>query len=327
MDYGIYYKEEVFSDEEWHCNYQFDVFLSAYNSSERVKKIYDLVNSNKKYWLIFPEYCLENEEIEGLSNKIICNGKYEGEQILEVFNQLNEVNWSKVKLSIDITGFPRAQLAFIMKYLKHIGVTHLETYYGEPMRYTDKGDTKFSDGNLIEPPRQINGYEGIHSTNQSNDLLIVGAGYDNHLIEGVVSAKPNVTSKLLIGFPSLRPDMYQENIFRASLARHSITAHSFVNPIFSPANDPFITAQVLKDELEKINNKTPVSNLYLCPLATKTQTLGFVLFYLNELEGSNCSMIFPFFSTYEKETTIGLYKVWRYEIQLTDSAFSKTNHS
>ncbi len=259
-----------------------------------------------------------------MPNKIICQGEHEGEQILGVFEALKHFCWPRIRLSIDITGFPRAQLAFIVKYLKHIGVRHVEMYYGEPMRYSDKADTKFSDGNLIEPPRQINGFEGVHNRDQSNDLMIVGAGYDNHLIEGVVSAKPNVTSKLLIGFPSLRPDMYQENIFRASLAQNSITAHSFDNPIFSPANDPFITAQVLKDELEKINTIDPITNLYLCPLATKTQTLGFVLYYLNELENTHCSMIFPFFSAYEKETTIGLFKVWRYEIQLLDDEFRNT---
>jgi hypothetical protein len=321
MDYSIYYKEEVYSNENWTCGYQYDVFLSAFNASERVKKIHGLIGAQNKYWLMFPEYQFSEDDIKDLPNKIDCSGDYEGEQILKLFDELKDIDWKAIKLSIDITGFPRAQLAFLVKHLKYTKVSNVEMYYGEPMRYADKEETKFSDGNLIAPPRQINGFEGIHDRDQSNDLIVVGAGYDNHLIEGVVSAKPNATSKLLIGFPSLRPDMYQENIYRASLAQNSITAHAFDNPIFAPANDPFITAQVLRDELEKINSIKKISNLYLCPLATKTQTLGFILYYLNELEDTNCSMIFPFFSSYEKETTIGLYKVWRYEIQLADEAF------
>jgi hypothetical protein len=318
MDYTIYYKDEVYSNQKWSCEYTFDIFLSAYNDSERVRKISEFVNAKSKYWLIFPEYQFEQKDLTDLDNIIECNGDFEGEQILNIFDTIDADSIQNKTVAIDITGFPRAQLAFLIKYLKHKKVSHIETYYGEPMQYKDKEDTKFSDGSSIEPPRQINGFEGNHERDQSNDLMIIGAGYDNHLISCVANAKPNVTSMLLIGFPSLRPDMYQENIYRASLAQNSITANAFTNPIFAPANDPFITAQVLKNTIEKSDFNQKISNLYLCPLATKTQTLGFILYYLNEMEGKNCSMIFPFFSSYEKETSIGLFKVWRYEIQLND---------
>lgn len=318
MDYSIYYKEEVFANDHWNCELEFDFFFSAYNASERVKKISDFVQAENKYWLIFPEYNFKEEELNFLENAIECHGSSEGEQIINLFKTISLDDLVGKKIALDLTGFPRAQLAFFIKYLKLNGIEHIEVYYGEPMQYIKKEDTQFSDGNLIEPPRQINGYEGVHERDQSNDVLIVGAGYDNHLISGVVNAKPNAKSFLLIGFPSLRPDMYQENIYRASLAQDSLTPHAFNNPIFAPANDPFITAQVLSETIEQLDFKNSITNYYLCPLATKTQTLGFILFYLAEMTGTNCSMIFPFFNSYEKETTVGLYKVWRYEIRLSE---------
>ncbi len=318
MDYSIYFKEEVFANDSWTCSLDFDYFFSAYNASERVQKIHELVKSDKKYWLIFPEYQLDDNEVNNLPDTIECSGSSEGEQILSLFDCVDISKLQDKSIGVDITGFPRAQLAFFIKYLKLQNISNIEVYYGEPMQYKDKENTKFSDDSLIESPRQVNGFEGTHERDQSNDLMIIGAGYDHHLISGVVNEKQNVKSKLLIGFPSLRPDMYQENIYRASLAQDSVTAHAFNNPIFAPANDPFITAQILSDTINKLTSQNEITNLYLCPLSTKCQTLGFILYYLAEMDNKNCSMIFPFISSYEKETSVGLYKVWRYEIQLED---------
>ena len=59
-----------------------------------------------------------------------------------------------------------------------------------------------------------------------------------------------------------------------------------------------------------------ISNLYLAPLATKPQALGFALFYIKELEGMPASIILPINKSYARETGSGVGNVWRYKIQL-----------
>jgi hypothetical protein len=85
---------------------------------------------------------------------------------------------------------------------------------------------------------------------------------------------------------------------------------------FVPANDPFETAtimqQIIRSEKEKSGTKL---NIYLCPLATKAQTLAFFVFYECELRGETASILFPFTSTHNPYTSEGLSRVWRYKIE------------
>ena len=119
----------------------------------------------------------------------------------------------------------------------------------------------------------------MHSPNLSNDLLIIGAGYENHLISQVAKFKDQSQKVLLFGFPSLRADMYQENVLKAHLSEENTGSKAFEDSrrYFAPANDPFVTASVLSEIVERYNTRTEITNLYLCPLATKAQTLGFAL--------------------------------------------------
>ena len=59
-----------------------------------------------------------------------------------------------------------------------------------------------------------------------------------------------------------------------------------------------------------------MSNLYLSPLATKPQALGFALYYLCELAGSAASIIFPFAESYSPETSIGWGRTSLYRLEL-----------
>ncbi len=58
-------------------------------------------------------------------------------------------------------------------------------------------------------------------TDISNDMLIVGSGYEDHLIKHVAEDKAKARKLQLIGFPSLRADMYQENVIRVQRAEES----------------------------------------------------------------------------------------------------------
>ncbi len=290
-----------------------DIFISAFNTSDRVKTVFDLVKSKNKYWIIFPEYDISTDELPD-NTYFQCPEKSEDMQLVSFFENL-ELDIAGTSIAVDITGFPRPQLAFLIKFMKYKEVATVEFLYSEPMQYKKKEITEFSIGSLREV-RQIKGYEGNHNPYTHNDHLIIGSGFDSKQIKSVCNSKEHATIHQLIGFPSLRPDMYQQNILKTAQASENLGERAIREPIFAPANDPFITATVLSSfckENDLLNND---SNLYFSPLSTKTQTLGFILFFLFELENTACSLIFPFFSNYEKETSIGLHRINYYRVNL-----------
>lgn len=179
-------------------------------------------------------------------------------------------------MCIDTTGFVRPQLLFLLKYLYNSSISKVDFLYSEPAHYTKKEETVFALGGIKEV-RQVHGYEGVHALDVSNNLLVIGAGYDSMLIRSVAESKGNARKMQILGLPSLRADMYQENVLRANKAEESL---GNCETIFAPANDPFITADVLKEAVLRSHSLKPITNLYLCPLATKAQVLGFGLFYL-----------------------------------------------
>jgi len=138
--------------------------------------------------------------------------------------------------------------------------------------------------------------------------LIIGAGYDDALIAHTAESKENARKVQLLGLPSLRADMYQENVLRAQRASEQLgsTGGPVIDTFFAPANDPFVTANALSGIIKDENRSRPLTNLYLCPLATKVQTLGFGLYFLTELLGTGASIIFPFCKTYARETSRGI---------------------
>jgi len=75
-------------------------------------------------------------------------------------------------------------------------------------------------------------------------------------------------------------------------------------------------AGVLQDTVREEETRHEVTNLYLCPLATKPQALGFALYYVFERRGTATSVIFPFAESYSRETTTGLSRVWKYTVEL-----------
>jgi hypothetical protein len=67
-------------------------------------------------------------------------------------------------------------------------VKRLDAIYSEPSFYASKEKTEFSLGS-VDRVRQVAGFEGPSNTDTSNDLLVIGAGYETHLIAEVVEDK------------------------------------------------------------------------------------------------------------------------------------------
>ncbi|MFQ3247371.1 MAG: hypothetical protein ACI9SP_004026 [Arenicella sp.] len=319
MDYTIFYKEELveadISKQGW------DVFISAYNISDRVGNVFRAVSANNKYWLIQKDYDFEEAELPNDGIRIYPDTYSEAKFAKEVVSEINIDQLKGKSICIDITGFIKPYMMSLLYLLRNKGCLKIDVLYSEPGAYVAKEKTKFS-GTKISEIKQVAGFKGQHTSDTSNDYLIVGSGYDDNLISHVAENKANTTKVQMFGFPSLRPDMYQENILRAQQASETVDGDNLRNTkkiILAPANDPFVTASELSSFYNKESKNKRITNLYLSPLATKPQALGFTLFYLTECKNKAVSMIYPFSYSHSKETSEGLSRIWKYSLEFEET--------
>ncbi|HDR9091996.1 hypothetical protein QZM46_23520 [Burkholderia vietnamiensis] len=293
----------------------YDVLISAFNLSERVSSTFEKIKAPRKYWIIHNEYRFEGGELPGNGELLISSESDEADFIIDALSKIKPNLASNQRICIDITGFMRPHLMFLMRYLQAMQIYEFDLVYAEPSQYRKKADTVFSSD--VVGVRQINGFEGIHTVDMTHDVLVVGAGYDHDLVSHAIAYKSGAKLIQLLSLPSLSADMYQESLLRL----HRVADAPFRVPdeqlSYSSANDPFITYLVLMDAIGKLNQRQKsISNLYLSPLATKPQAVGFAMFYLRHLMGAPASIIFPFAAKYSKETSVGVGRAWVYPIDV-----------
>jgi hypothetical protein len=63
MDYGFFLREPIAADADWSGTQEFDLFISAFNLSDRVRHVYDNVRARRKVWLIHREYGLLSDQL------------------------------------------------------------------------------------------------------------------------------------------------------------------------------------------------------------------------------------------------------------------------
>jgi len=220
IDYTIYYRTSLTPDGDWQTEANWDLFLSAYNSSDRVNRTFSKVTAAEKHWLIHPEYQYEAPEYPDMGRVFAPQSTNEAEFIQE-YMATSGVDFARVTVGVDITGFMRPPLMFLLRAFMISGVKRFDALYSEPLRYEKKENTRFSDEQVFEV-RQVAGYEGNHAADVSHDVLIIGSGYDHELIVHVAEHKENTKKVQLLGLPSLRADMYQENVLRAKRAANAV---------------------------------------------------------------------------------------------------------
>lgn len=310
MDYNYFKKVRYDSVEKLSEMEEYDCLISSYTEADRVKEISKMIPCKETWWVCTDELNKPEEK--------------EGTRLFQMTDESDGgicaalLSTGYKRLCVDITGFVIPQLLLLLRFFQIRGFTSLDIIYTEPNRYKNNENTLFSDTPL--EVRQIMGYAGQHVSDMRNDLLIIAAGYDHSRIIDVASAKKSAKKKvLLFGFPPTSPGMFQENILRAYQAETAVGTDCFKNMdmnIFAPANDPFSTAQALKDYMEhkRLNNFT---NVYFSPLASKPQALGMALFYMWE-KGWNreWSIIYPFCNIYNDDTATGISRIWKYEVEL-----------
>lgn len=324
MDYTIFYKKKYENSDIDTLieELDFDFFISAYNESERITTVFDKINSTHKHWIILPEYKFSEVEISHLPNEKFNYSEFsssddEGEIILDYYNR-NEELFRLGKIGIDITGFLRPHLVFLIRLLKAKGISKVDFIYSEPINYKKKEETLFSED--YYEVREIKGCLNSHNPETTNDLLILGAGYDYKMIAKVAKFKADTKKVQVLGFPPLQADMFQENILKVYQAEEDVSSGQFSldseEIILSPANDPFVTAQLISEFVKSEQRQKELTNIYLCPISTKAHTLGIALYYINECLDKPVSIIFPFSKKYSRETSEGISKIWVYNVEL-----------
>ncbi len=307
-DYTIFYKEVLFDKDSNDSCGDYDLLISAYNGSDRVIEPFHLVNAKEKHWLVLPQYDEEapasSPNIEVFTSDIIDEVEY-FKEYLNKFPLHNDK-----RICVDISGFLRPHLIFFVKLLKIRKFKNIDFIYSEPVYYSKHEKTQFS--KLPNEIKQVPGFCNRNYPPSNNDILIFGAGYDDMLIAKVASDKKHCKKFQIIGFPSLQIDMYQESMLRLENAKEDL-GDNVIN-FFAPANDPFVTAQTLKEIVDKYNWSNMDYNIYLCPVSTKAQVLGFTLFFLNE-EMDNLSIIFPYSEKYSSKTSEGRDRTWLYTVE------------
>ena len=313
-EYLLFYKERLPVRAKWTRTW--DVFVSAFNSSARVAEVASRVRAKDRHWLMLPEYGYTREEHPTAGRVFAQEAESEADYIAGFLSHVGSDLAGK-RVVVDITGFVGHYVIALMDALQRNGVTVVDVIYAEPGRYLQSERTRFSDESVMDV-RQVAGFEGVHTPDTTNDLLVLAVGYDYRLVAEVASNKEHAKKVQVFGFPSLRPDMYQESLLRASKVTEAVgpdaaDPHHFRH---APAHDPFVTAAVVSTVVREHRKKHPRANVYLSPLSTKAQALGFALFYLRECRSTATSVLYPFCRTYARETSEGLSGAWLFRVEL-----------
>ena len=312
MDYSKFYKFEIAPDDPIGPTY--DVFFSGFNQNDRVRSVFGRVNACRKVWVVQDEYRLAQPDFPNDGEVYTCLHRDDWTLCSDLLAHTGIQCGNVRTVCVDVTGLISSRMMCLLRMLAVVDGLKVDCLYSEPMSYIHRGETTFSTGG-IEGVRQVVGFEGTFSRDSSNDLLVIGVGYDDRLISEVAQHKESAKKVLMFGFPSLRADMYQQSRVRAQRAENALGEIPKRWCYFAPANDPFVTASVLQDIVERASGVGTISNLYLTPLGTKAQVLGFVFFFLYEHSKRDMSMIFPYSSEYGRLTDHGISRTWRFVME------------
>jgi hypothetical protein len=312
-DYGMFYRRCIGVNRISKELSAFDVFVSAYNSSDRVIQVFSEVKAARKIWMIHPEYQYLPVDLPAGYETVNPDRIDEVQQVGLLLASLGDLKGKA--LCVDITGFMRHVLVFLVAKLAREGLKVFTVLYSEPKTYIQQEHTTFSTttSGVVRPIR------GMAGSNHSNgkDLLIIGVGYDHKLISEIANHKDGSIVYPLFAFPSLSPDMYQQSAVRASASGAVALSPEWVaNRRFAPANDPFSTAAAVADIIAEVDRNGAPCNVYLAPVSTKAQALGFAIYWQREgLVRGAVSIISPECLTYSRETSIGLQRLWEYTVE------------
>lgn len=317
LDYGFFFRNEHPVNDLTESLGDYELFVSAYNRSERISRVFEQVSSKRKIWLLHPEYQFAKTDYPSSGEIVEPASIQESAQVDALLSAIASSGYLAGPICIDSTGFMRATLCLLLAQLERTGHKELDVLYSEPDYYESQELTPFATASS-GVARVVQGFGGSHNSGEP-EHLILGVGYDHKLVNEVVKERDGASVVPLFSFPSLSADMYQQSVLRSSEAGEVTRAQGWVtNRRFAPANDPFAVAEVLRDIVRGIDSQpfSVLPNIYLAPLATKAQAVGFVFYYLREgRDRGAMSLVLPESRSYSRETSKGLKRLWSYTLE------------
>lgn len=317
MDFSYFYKFRFQNHSELNNHIgQYDYFITMYHESDRVKSTSENINANHKICIISQDDA-ESLLAANITNKCILKSEEGVIELFDYFQSLNINNHSSI--CIDSTGFITPILLTLLRVFSSLfpdGIS-ISVIYTEPQYYTLAENTIFSD--LFYEVSQISGYGGIHTSDMSNDILIIGSGYDFSRVIDVANKKKEARKIQLYGFPAMQPDMFQQNILQSYKAESALGPECFSNldlNLYAPASDPFIAAQSIQNFIDNGTHPS-FTNIYFAPLSSKPHSLGMAIYYIwNKGWTKPMSIIYPKCKTYNRNCAVGIGKIWLYSFEL-----------
>lgn len=309
MRYTYFYQHELNEIDN-----HYDILLSGYDGCERTTHIFELINAKVKYWLIFPQYnCKElpNNGINLISDKMDESG-----YILDIFSQIDNNHLDKSKICIDCTGILIPHLMFLLMHLQSKNIRKFDVVYTAPSYYQKEENTIFSE--IISAPRSIAGYEMNCKVNEP-EYLIMFAGFNNDLIKSVALSKENSEEKhIIIGFPPLEADMYQQNLLQLHKSKEIIGEKGITYYKIS-SFDPFVAAERLEKIVKQIEemHRGNIGAINISPLATKISAVATALVFMYNTT-SSLRVIYPPMQRYYIKQAVGIGNTRVFSVELPE---------
>lgn len=290
------------------CPKTWDVFLSAWDGTERVRRVFGHVVAAEKRWIIHPEYGIAAGTLPDDAPRLDAAGG-EVASMMGVVDHIQSIgDIPNMRLCVDITGMLRPQIAILVRLLKHKGVREFDALYSQPANYKHAERTQFSSGDVSDV-REITGFEGLNIPS-AHEVLIVAPGFDDVLLREVYSHKASASRYQLFGLPSLQADMYQQNILQTyEIDTPMPTNEAAHTKRFASASDPFGVANELSAIVTEVRQRHARPRFYVAPLGPKPQMLGAALYYLTESRNVPVSIIYPVVSGHASGTSSGISRI------------------
>lgn len=311
IHYDYFFRKKLSVQSSWSENW--DILLSSWDGSARVKKCYELANAKHKLWLIHPEYQIAASGLPTEEQYTLLGDEADGTQALMRKLDRMGLDFKSARIAVDITGMLRPHIAILTRFLKIRGCRKFDAIYAEPTSYPDRENTKFTSGDVIEV-REVIGFEGQNRVTQDREVLIVAPGFDDVLLREIVSHKERAERVQIFGLPSLQPDMYQHNVLKALGVDTPLPEETKGIRHFASAFDPFAMATELSSIVSRHRLRSAATRFYVAPLATKTQMLGAALFYLTECQHGMLSILYPISSSHVPGPSVGISRAWLFKI-------------
>lgn len=213
---------------------------------------------------------------------------------------------------IDITGLPMPALAMLVRILLEKNIQNVTWIYAEPHQYLGGASTEFATG--LQSVSPLRGF-AAQPEDGDEGAFVVLAGYDSAALRAVADYRKGAKPRyLVIPFPPLQAQMYQEGILRIQEVRDSLLVDAGDNArgVRVPAFDAWGTVEALASLFGRSDGRV----FSVAPLSTKPQTLGVFLWWsrLSPEQRAQVSIIAPRYARLQFRVSEGTGRIWKYRL-------------